>query len=37
MGPRPFFIIPRITRAPYGLGFYVRWGRKLRLRCCRHG
>ena len=29
MEPRPFFFWPRITQAPGGLGYYVRWGRSL--------
>lgn len=29
MEPRPFFVVPRFTRAPGGLGVYVRWGRRL--------
>ena len=32
MEPRPFFLFPRFTRAPGGLGVYVRWGRRLWLR-----
>jgi hypothetical protein len=31
MTPRPFYILPRFTRAPCGLGTYIRWGRRLRL------
>lgn len=29
MKPRPFQITPTIRRAPCGLGWYVRWGRRL--------
>jgi hypothetical protein len=31
MKPRPFQIIPTFRRAPYRLGWYLRWGRRLRL------
>ena len=30
--PRPFQIAPTIRRAPYRLGWYIRWGRRLWLR-----
>ena len=29
MTRRRFVLIPRIQRAPYGLGYYIRWGRRL--------
>ena len=29
MKPRRFVIWPRVKRAPYGMGVYVRWGRRL--------
>ena len=32
MRPRPFLWLPRIKRAPCGMGWYIRWGRRLRLR-----
>jgi hypothetical protein len=29
MRRRPFFFVPRFTRAPYGLGIYIRIARRL--------
>ena len=29
MPQRPFLILPRIKRAPCGVGWYLRWGRRL--------
>ena len=26
--PRSFYWLPRVRRAPYRMGWYVRWGRK---------
>lgn len=31
MKPRPLVILPRLKRAPYRMGWYLRWGRRLRL------